>query len=48
MPDARQRDEAGDDHYHHTWTFYDGFGRAIETQQEAEGSQPSAIYRSYT
>jgi YD repeat-containing protein len=45
---TQQQDNAGGDNYLHTWTFYDGFGRAIETQTEADGGQHVEDYRSYT
>ena len=33
---TRQRDGAGGDGYLHTWSFYDGLGRLIQSQAESE------------
>ncbi|MEI2689426.1 MAG: carbohydrate-binding domain-containing protein [Anaerolineae bacterium] len=38
----KQRDDSGDDNYHYTWTYYDGFGRVLQTKAEADASGSTA------
>ncbi len=34
----KQRDGSGGDNYLYTWTYYDGFGRVLQTKAEADAS----------
>jgi RHS repeat-associated protein/uncharacterized repeat protein (TIGR01451 family) len=39
---AKQRDGSGGDNYLYTWTYYDGFGRVLQTKAEADASGSTA------